>query len=75
MVYGPNDNEVSALFQGQVEPAQITFDPQEIQSIAYASVEELLDRMKNRPQEFCGWFVEILRWYAGQPSALTILRA
>src|SRR3990172_2844418 len=27
MNYGPNDNEISALYQGEVEPALVKFDP------------------------------------------------
>jgi isopentenyl-diphosphate delta-isomerase type 1 len=61
--YGPGDNEVSTLFQGAVNPAHVQFDPEEIQSIAYHHLHELGEQIKNHPQEFCGWFMEILRWY------------
>jgi len=74
MVYGPNDNEVSALFQGRVEPAQVTFDPVEIESIAFVAIDELLKQMQDRPEDFCGWFMEILSWYVGRSTKLTLLR-
>ena len=73
MNYGPGDNEISTLFQGMVDPAQVKFDPEEIQSIAYFRLEELAELMKNQPQEFCGWFVQIVHWYMGQASDLVVL--
>ncbi len=72
--YGPGDNKISTLFQSVVDPAEIRFDPDEIQAVAFQSLEELTTMMTNQPQEFCGWFVEIIRWYVGRPSNLVILK-
>src|SRR5690349_8258293 len=35
MKYGLNDNEISLLYEGVVDPAKVRFDPVEIESIQY----------------------------------------
>ena len=73
MVYGPRDNKISTLFHAVVDFTDVQFDPEEIEAVAWRGVDELLEQMKNEPTAFCGWFVEILHWYMGTPSALTVL--
>ncbi|MBI5953625.1 MAG: NUDIX domain-containing protein [Chloroflexi bacterium] len=68
MNYGVNDNEISVLFQGTVEPAKVKFDPVEIESISYHSMDELQAMAGREDIKLCGWFVELLLWHAGQPS-------
>ncbi|OIN94976.1 MAG: NUDIX hydrolase [Anaerolineae bacterium CG03_land_8_20_14_0_80_58_20] len=72
-VYGPNDNEISALYEGAADPATVKFDPVEIESIQWLSMEELKAGMAESRPSFCGWFVEIMRWYWGETSVLTVL--
>ena len=68
MNYGVNDNEISTLYEGVVDPAKVKFDPIEIEEINYYSVDELQEMIKEGNVKFCGWFVELLNWYLGKPT-------
>ena len=90
MNYGPNDNEVSELYRGIVDPDVVKFDPVEIEQIDYYSLDELQEmligsrrhpRRRGRRLEqlqesysFSYWFEQILQWYLGKPSALEVLK-
>ena len=63
MNYGLNDNEISRLYEGIVEPEKVKFDPVEIEEIGYYSMDELQTMMSDEKIKFCGWFVQILNWY------------
>ena len=73
MNYGLNDNEISRLYEGIVEPEKVKFDPVEIEEIGYYSMDELQAMMSDEKIKFCGWFVQILNWYLGKPSEMKIL--
>ena len=73
MNYGVNDNEISTLYKGVVDPATVKFDPIEIEQIAYYSVDEIKKMMSDK-SIFCGWFTEIMAWYFGLPAKLTVLK-
>ena len=73
MNYGLNDNEISRLYEGIVEPEKVKFDPIEIEEIGYYSMDELQAMMNYEKIKFCGWFVQILNWYLGKPSEMKIL--
>jgi isopentenyl-diphosphate delta-isomerase type 1 len=73
MVYGPNDNEISMVYQGVANPSAVKFDPVEIDSIQYIGPDELKKMMSENREDFCGWFVEIMNWVWGKPGALTVL--
>jgi len=73
MNYGPNDNEISRIYQGFVDPARVQFDPVEIEGIAYYGLAELLQRMEAGEESFCSWFVQIVQWAIGNPSELNVL--
>jgi isopentenyldiphosphate isomerase len=73
MNYGPNDNEISELYRGKVDPAKVKFDPVEIERIDYFSLATLEEQLENKDANFSYWFGQILRWYLGKPSALEIL--
>ena len=73
MNYGLNDNEISRLYEGIVEPEKVVFDPVEIEEIGYYSINELQTMMSDEKIKFCGWFVQILNWYLGKPSEMEIL--
>jgi isopentenyl-diphosphate delta-isomerase len=73
MNYGPNDNEISTIFEGIIDPALVRFDPVEIEEVSYLHTGELREMLKSGRYTFCGWFVEILKWYSGEPSRLTVL--
>jgi isopentenyl-diphosphate delta-isomerase type 1 len=60
MEYGVNDDEISELYEGRVDPAQVTFDPVEIESIQFVRLEELKSMLEDKPATLCSWFVELL---------------
>jgi isopentenyldiphosphate isomerase len=70
MNYGPNDNEISTLYEGTVDPAMVKFDPVEIEEIYYFSMDELREMVNTGDVQFCGWFVELLNWYTGKPTKM-----
>jgi isopentenyldiphosphate isomerase len=73
MNYGPNDNEISRVFQGFVDPAKVQFDPVELDQVFYFSWTELLERMTTDGVAFCTWFVQIVNWLTGRPSQMGVL--
>jgi isopentenyl-diphosphate delta-isomerase len=73
MGYGPNDNEISKLYRGVVDPVDVKFDPVEVERIDYYELAELQNLMGNEEVKFSYWFEQILRWYSGKPSALQTL--
>jgi len=72
MNYGVNDNEISTLYEGVVEPDKVRFDPIEIEEVNYYSVDELQEMIKAGDVKFCGWFVELLNWYLGKPTKMRL---
>ena len=74
MNYGLNDNEISRLFEGIVDPKKVKFDSVEIEDIGYFSIDEIREMMQAGKVNFCGWFIEILNWYLGNPSKLSVLK-
>jgi isopentenyldiphosphate isomerase len=73
MNYGPNDNEISTLYRGLVDPADIRFDTVEVERIDYYSLPELEELLTKKGVIFSYWFEQILQWYLGNDSALEIL--
>ncbi len=63
MNYGVNDNEISELYKGTINPIDVRFDPVEIESIAYINMDELKRMMTDEPETLCVWFVELLKLY------------
>jgi isopentenyldiphosphate isomerase len=74
MVYGPNDNEISRLYQGIVNPQSIRFDPLEIERIEYHSLPELRALMKRGNIAFSYWFEQLIKWSHGESSEMNILK-
>lgn len=73
MNYGPNDNEISELYRGVVDPTNVKFDPVEVSRIDYYELAELQKLMDGGEVKFSYWFEQILHWYFDQPSALNVL--
>jgi isopentenyl-diphosphate delta-isomerase len=73
MNYGPNDNEISTLYQGEVDPVKVKFDPIEVEWIGYYSLTELEEFLLKEEFMFSYWFEQIIRWYLIRPSALEVL--
>ncbi|MEW6402335.1 MAG: NUDIX domain-containing protein [Chloroflexota bacterium] len=74
MNYGPNDNEISTLYRGIVDPQNVAFDPVEIDEIAYLNKEQLLEKIDAGKEVFCRWFVQMVRWAEDQESDLQVLK-
>jgi len=74
MNYGFNDNEVSVIYRGIVDPNQVRFDPEEIESVDTYTVEELRTLLEQKTELFSYWFEQILLWYMQKPSALQIVK-
>ncbi|MDP1713948.1 MAG: NUDIX domain-containing protein [Anaerolineales bacterium] len=72
MNYGVNDNEISTLYKGSIDPDKIKFDPVEIEEVNYYSVDELQEMVKDDNVKFCGWFIELLNWYLGKPAKMSL---
>ncbi|MBC7876212.1 MAG: NUDIX domain-containing protein [Anaerolineales bacterium] len=73
MNYGVNDNEISVLYEGIVDPSTVKFDPVEIEEVTYYSLEEIQEMTNRKDVKFCSWFVQILNWYMQKPAELTVL--
>jgi isopentenyldiphosphate isomerase len=73
MEYGPNDNEISVVYVGEVAAASVKFDAVEVAELAYVEPTDLLARMDRQPQDYCGWFVQIMRFRAGRPAEFQVL--
>lgn len=73
MNYGPNDNEISMIFKGIVDPDRVRFDPEEIERVDTYTIEELGTLLEQKPGIFSYWFEQILLWFMQRPSALQII--
>ncbi len=71
MNYGINDNEISTLYKGVVDPNNVKFDHIEIEEVFFFSLDELSEMIEAGNVKFCGWFVELLNWYMGKPSKMS----
>ena len=74
MNYGPNDNEISELYKGTIDPTIVQHDPVEIERIDYYSLDELQEILGDENNNFSYWFEQIFKCYIGNPSALDILK-
>jgi isopentenyldiphosphate isomerase len=73
MTYGINDEEVSLLYECGVDPHQVRFDPEEVEGVYYYSLDELETMIAKGEVRFCYWFIQLIRWYLGEPSELRVL--
>ncbi len=73
MEYGPNDFEISTLYEGNIDLKSIQYDPLEVENIAYYHLDELVELIQSGELEFTGWFMQIINWYLGKPSELDVL--
>lgn len=74
MDYGPNDREISRVYQGYLaERGDVHFNPGEVESVEYAAMEELRRGIEEGKRPFSRWFEQMLFWYWGKPSDMKIL--
>jgi isopentenyl-diphosphate delta-isomerase type 1 len=74
MNYGQNDNEISVVYKGSTRSPEIFTDHDEIDSVQWLSMDELKNLMEMQNPKFTDWFLEIMQWYWGKSSALTVLQ-
>ena len=72
MNYGANDNEISTLYEGIVNPNSVNFDPVEIEEVNYYSLVDLQAMVKADDIKFCAWFAELLNWYSGKTTNMVL---
>ena len=74
MRYGENDNEICRLYQGRLDdPSRVRFDPVEVESVSYASMEELQRWREEGARPFSRWFEHMLLWLAEKPTEVEIM--
>ena len=70
MEYGRNDNEISEIYEGELNGKQVNFDPGEIAEVKFVSLEKIrVDIVENKGL-YCYWFIELMNWYFGQAAEL-----
>jgi isopentenyldiphosphate isomerase len=75
LVYGLNDHETSVLFKGNVDPAMVRFDTEEIEQVACFPLDQLVEQMESGEMPFCGWFVQLMHWYTRGSSEIQVLES
>ncbi len=73
MNYGPNDNEFSDLYEGVFDGRSLDADPNEVAGIAYYTIPQLEEMLVSEQALFAPWFIQLIRWYTGQPTNMEIL--
>lgn len=74
MNYGPNDNEISTIYKGSVDPDRVRFDTGEIERVGVYSLEELGTLLEQKPEIFSYWFGQIFLWLMQKPSVLQVIK-
>ncbi|MBI4896727.1 MAG: NUDIX domain-containing protein [Candidatus Aenigmarchaeota archaeon] len=67
MHYGTHDNMISALYEGSYD-GPFTIDPKEIIDVRFYPQEKIREMIKQTPEQFSSWTLEILKWYFHLPS-------
>jgi len=73
LTYSECDEEISVLYEGEIDPGMVRYDPEEVEAIRYDTLAELMEKLERGGEEICSWFEEILRWYAGKPVRMKII--
>jgi isopentenyl-diphosphate delta-isomerase type 1 len=74
MAYGPNDFEICLLYEGIVNPAQVRFDPSEVDRITYYHLEDLEKLIQGGEVVFSSWFVQLIQWYLDKPTQINVMK-
>ncbi len=73
MNYGPNDNEICELYEGEYKKGAIQLDPSEVEEIGFYSIPELEEIIESGTSPMAYWFIQLINWYAGKPADMQIL--
>jgi isopentenyldiphosphate isomerase len=68
MRYGPTDDKISQLYKGQAQVNLLSFNHEEIESLSYLGMAELLEMAQNPGSMLSYWFRQLILWYFGKPS-------
>jgi isopentenyldiphosphate isomerase len=74
MSYGVNDEEISLLYESTVDPTLVQFNPEEVDAVAYYSLDELETMINSGKTVFCSWFIQLIRWYLRKSSELKVMQ-
>ncbi len=75
MNYGPNDNEISEMYQGKLEAGDhVRFDPVEMESVGFAEMGELHRWLREGVRPFSKWLQQMLRWLSREPNEMDVMR-
>jgi isopentenyl-diphosphate delta-isomerase len=73
MNYGQGDNMISALYEGTITGEKLTIDNNEVAQILYYSLPQLEDLIIKGDNSCSRWFRQLLLWYQGKPSEISLL--
>jgi isopentenyl-diphosphate delta-isomerase len=68
MRYGPTDDKISQLYKGQAQVNLLSYNHEEIESLSYLGMAELLEMAQNPDSMLSYWFRQLILWYFGKPS-------
>lgn len=74
MEYGENDYMISQLFEGIVNPSYVHINAEEVESVDYKTLSNLLQLVKEDSTQFSRWFRELLLWYCNERSDIEVLQ-
>jgi isopentenyl-diphosphate delta-isomerase len=73
MEYGVNDNEISEIYEGNLNGKQVNFDPEEIAEVKFMSLDDIKVGITQTPELYCYWFIQLMNWYFGHPARLNVI--
>ncbi|MFC1891918.1 hypothetical protein ACFLZT_05950, partial [Thermodesulfobacteriota bacterium] len=74
MNYGPGDNKISELFEGNVDKNTVQMNSDEIDRIIYHSVINVEKLLTQSEITFSRWFKQLFLWYIGKPSDVQVIK-
>jgi isopentenyl-diphosphate Delta-isomerase len=73
MEYGVNDNEISEIYEGNLNGKRVNFDPEEIAEVKFMSLDDIKIGITQTPELYCYWFIQLMNWYFGHAAQLNVI--
>lgn len=73
MQYGPTDNMICDLYSAKIDERNLQINKNEVASIEFLELTEIIDRLNNDPSKFTSWFREQLCWMHTKPYRFEII--
>lgn len=73
LIYGPNDYEISLLYEGMADLDAVRFDPLEVEAVTSLSPVDIEAMTGTGEESFTTWFIQLLDWYFGRSSQLEVI--